>query len=93
MLSVRKKLSVDVQGILDAQTGTLGIKVSNVEIRTVELTDNMVKAIAAQAEAERDRRAKIIHAEAEFQAPQTLADAARILSSIPPQCSCATCRR
>ena len=83
MLSERKKLSADVQGILDAQTETWGIKVSNVEIRTVELTDNMVRAIAKQAEAERDRRAKIIHAEAEFQASQTLVDAARILGSIP----------
>jgi regulator of protease activity HflC (stomatin/prohibitin superfamily) len=83
MLSERKKLSADVQSILDAQTETWGIKVSNVEIRTVELTDNMVRAIAKQAEAERDRRAKIIHAEAEFQASQTLVNAARILSSIP----------
>jgi regulator of protease activity HflC (stomatin/prohibitin superfamily) len=83
MLSERKKLSIDVQSILDAQTETWGIKVSNVEIRTVELTDNMVKAIAKQAEAERDRRAKIIHAEAEFQASQTLVDAAKILGSIP----------
>lgn len=58
-------------------------QVSNVEIRTVELTENMVKAIAKQADAERDRRAKIIHAEAEFQASQTLVDAAKILSSIP----------
>jgi regulator of protease activity HflC (stomatin/prohibitin superfamily) len=83
MLSERKKLSADVQSILDGQTETWGIKVSNVEIRTVELTENMVRAIAKQAEAERDRRAKIIHAEAEFQASQTLVDAARILSSIP----------
>ena len=83
MLAERKKLSADVQSILDAQTETWGIKVSNVEIRTVELTDNMVRAIAKQAEAERDRRAKIIHAEAEFQASQTLVNAAKILSSIP----------
>ena len=83
MLSERKKLSTDVQSILDTQTETWGIKVSNVEIRTVELTDNMVRAIAKQAEAERDRRAKIIHAEAEFQASQTLTNAAKILSSIP----------
>lgn len=83
MLSERKKLSVDVQGILDAQTETWGIKVSNVEIRTVELTENMVRAIAKQAEAERDRRAKVIHAEAEFQASQTLVNAAKILGSIP----------
>ena len=83
MLSDRKKLSTDVQSIIDAQTETWGIKVSNVEIRTVELTENMVRAIAKQAEAERDRRAKIIHAEAEFQASQTLVNAAKILSSIP----------
>jgi regulator of protease activity HflC (stomatin/prohibitin superfamily) len=83
MLSERKKLSTDVQSILDNQTETWGIKVSNVEIRTVELTENMVRAIAKQAEAERDRRAKIIHAEAEFQAAQTLVNAAKILSSIP----------
>ena len=83
MLSERKKLSTDVQSILDTQTETWGIKVSNVEIRTVELTENMVRAIAKQAEAERDRRAKIIHAEAEFQASQTLVDAAQILGSIP----------
>jgi regulator of protease activity HflC (stomatin/prohibitin superfamily) len=83
MLSERKKLSTDVQSILDAQTETWGIKVSNVEIRTVELTENMVRAIAKQAEAERDRRAKIIHAEAEFQASQTLVNAAQILSTTP----------
>ena len=83
MLSERKKLSTDVQAILDTQTEIWGIKVSNVEIRTVELTDNMVRAIAKQAEAERDRRAKIIHAEAEFQASQTLVNAATILSKIP----------
>jgi regulator of protease activity HflC (stomatin/prohibitin superfamily) len=83
MLSERKKLSVDVQSILDAQTETWGIKVTNVEIRTVELTENMVRAIAKQAEAERDRRAKVIHAEAEFQASQTLVNAAQILSTVP----------
>ena len=83
MLAERKKLSTDVQSILDAQTETWGIKVSNVEIRTVELTDNMVRAIAKQAEAERDRRAKVIHAEAEFQASQTLVNAAQILSTVP----------
>jgi regulator of protease activity HflC (stomatin/prohibitin superfamily) len=83
MISERKKLSTDVQSILDAQTETWGIKVTNIEIRTMELTDNMVRAIAKQAEAERDRRAKIIHAEAEFQASQTLVNAATILGSIP----------
>ena len=83
MLSERKKLSADVQSVLDTQTETWGIRVSNVEIRTVELTENMVRAIAKQAEAERDRRAKIIHAEAEFQASQTLVNAAEILGSLP----------
>jgi regulator of protease activity HflC (stomatin/prohibitin superfamily) len=83
MLSDRKKLSTDVQGILDTQTEAWGIKVSNVEIRTVELGENMVRAIAKQAEAERDRRAKVIHAEAEFQASQTLVNAATILGSVP----------
>ena len=83
MLSERKKLSTDIQSILDSATETWGIKVSNVEIRTVELTENMVRAIAKQAEAERDRRAKVIHAEAEFQASQTLVNAAKILGSVP----------
>jgi regulator of protease activity HflC (stomatin/prohibitin superfamily) len=83
MLSERTKLNTDIQAIVDVQTEIWGIKVTNVEIRTVELTDNMVRAIAKQAEAERDRRAKIIHAEAEFQASQTLVDAARILGSVP----------
>jgi regulator of protease activity HflC (stomatin/prohibitin superfamily) len=83
MLSERKKLSTDVQAILDTQTEAWGIKVSNLEIRTIELGENMVRAIAKQAEAERDRRAKIIHAEAEFQASQTLVNAATILSSVP----------
>jgi regulator of protease activity HflC (stomatin/prohibitin superfamily) len=83
MLSERIKLNTDVQMILDTQTEAWGIKVTNVEIRTVELTENMVRAIAKQAEAERDRRAKIIHAEAELQAAQKLTDAAKILSSIP----------
>src|SRR5690349_13955462 len=83
MLSERKKLSADVQSILDTQTEAWGIKVSNVEIRTVELTENMIRAIAKQAEAERDRRAKVIHAEAEFQAAQNLVNAAQILASIP----------
>jgi regulator of protease activity HflC (stomatin/prohibitin superfamily) len=83
MLSERTKLNTDIQAIVDVQTEVWGIKVTNVEIRTVELTENMVRAIAKQAEAERDRRAKIIHAEAEFQAAQTLVDAAKILGSIP----------
>jgi regulator of protease activity HflC (stomatin/prohibitin superfamily) len=83
MLSKRATLNADVQDILDARTKEWGIEVSAVEIRDVQLTDNMVKAIAKQAEAERDRRAKIIHAEAEFQAAQTLTNAATILASVP----------
>ena len=83
LLSERTKLNEDVQNILDGRTNAWGIDVSNVEIRDVQLTDNMVKAIAKQAEAERDRRAKVIHAEAEFQAAQTLTNAANILASSP----------
>jgi regulator of protease activity HflC (stomatin/prohibitin superfamily) len=83
MLSERTKLNTDVQDILDARTKDWGIEVSAVEIRDVQLTDNMVKAIAKQAEAERDRRAKVIHADAEFQAAQTLVNAATILASVP----------
>jgi regulator of protease activity HflC (stomatin/prohibitin superfamily) len=83
MLSERKKLSSDVQAIVDVQTELWGIKVTNVELRTMDLTENMIRAIAKQAEAERDRRAKVIHAEAEFQAAQTLVDAATILGSVP----------
>jgi len=83
MLSERTKLNVDVQSILDSRTKDWGIEVTAVEIRDIQLTDNMVKAIAKQAEAERDRRAKVIHADAEFQAAQTLVDAATILSTVP----------
>jgi regulator of protease activity HflC (stomatin/prohibitin superfamily) len=83
MLSERTKLNTDVQSFLDTRTKEWGIDVSAVEIRDVQLTDNMVKAIAKQAEAERDRRAKVIHADAEFQASQTLVNAATILASVP----------
>jgi regulator of protease activity HflC (stomatin/prohibitin superfamily) len=83
MLAERTKLNTDTQNILDSRTKAWGIDVSAVEIRDVQLTDNMVKAIAKQAEAERDRRAKVIHAEAEFQASQTLVNAASILASVP----------
>jgi len=83
MLAERTKLNTDIQNILDSRTKAWGIDVSAVEIRDVQLTDNMVKAIAKQAEAERDRRAKVIHAEAEFQASQTLVNAASILASVP----------
>ena len=83
MLSERGKINADIQSILDAQTEAWGIKVSVVEIRNIELTAEMVRAIAKQAEAERDRRSKVIHADAEFQASQTLVNAAVILASAP----------
>ncbi len=83
MLSERGKINADIQTILDAQTEAWGIKVSVVEIRNIELTEDMVRAIAKQAEAERDRRAKVIHADAEFQAAQTLVNAPAILASAP----------
>ncbi|MDP2026180.1 slipin family protein [Sulfuriferula sp.] len=83
MLSERDKINTDIQTILDAQTEAWGIKVSVVEIRNIELTEDMIRAIAKQAEAERDRRSKVIHADAEFQAAQTLVNAAAILASAP----------
>ncbi|TAN25619.1 MAG: slipin family protein [Castellaniella sp.] len=83
MLVEREKLNLDIQTILDAQTDGWGIKVTNVEIKDIGLNDTMVRAMARQAEAERDRRAKIIHAEGERQAAQALADAARTLAQEP----------
>jgi regulator of protease activity HflC (stomatin/prohibitin superfamily) len=83
VLAERAKLNADVQAILEERTQDWGIVVSSVEIRDVQLTPDMVQAIAKQAEAERDRRAKVIHAEAEFQAAQTLVNAAKILASVP----------
>jgi regulator of protease activity HflC (stomatin/prohibitin superfamily) len=83
MLSERDRLNADIRRILDASTDAWGIKVSNVEIKHVDLNESMVRAIAAQAEAERARRAKIIHAEGEMQASQKLAEAAAVLSSQP----------
>jgi regulator of protease activity HflC (stomatin/prohibitin superfamily) len=83
MLSERERLNLDVQQILDAQTDAWGIKVTNVEIKHVDLNETMVRAIARQAEAERERRAKIIHAEGELQASATLLEAARMLAQSP----------
>lgn len=80
MLSERDKLNIDIQAILDKQTDAWGIKVSNVEIKHVDLDESMIRAIAKQAEAERTRRAKVIHAEGEMQAAEKLLDAARTLS-------------
>ncbi|PLC54327.1 hypothetical protein CR155_09505 [Pollutimonas nitritireducens] len=83
MLSEREKLNLDIQQILDAQTDSWGIKVTNVEIKHIDLNENMVRAIARQAEAERERRAKVIHAEGEKQAAQALMEAAEILAVQP----------
>ncbi len=83
LLSQREQLNQRLQRIIDEQTEPWGIKVSVVEIKDVELPQTMQRAIARQAEAEREKRAKIIHAEAEFQAAERLAQAARIISSEP----------
>ncbi len=80
MLSERDKLNRDIQAILDQQTDAWGIKVANVEIKHVDIDESMIRAIARQAEAERERRAKIIHAEGELQASQKLLEASQILS-------------
>ena len=80
LLSEREQLNADIQQVLDAQTDAWGIKVSTVEIKHVDLNETMVRAIAQQAEAERARRAKIIHAEGELQASTKLLEAANILS-------------
>mgnify|MGYP003132492057 CR=1 FL=1 len=81
MLAQRDKLNADVQEILDDQTDAWGVKVANVEIKHVDLNENMIRAIAKQAEAERERRAKVIHAEGELQASEKLAEAAKILAT------------
>jgi regulator of protease activity HflC (stomatin/prohibitin superfamily) len=83
MLAERERLNLDIQKILDAQTDAWGIKVTNVEIKHVDLNESMVRAIARQAEAERERRAKVIHAEGEKQASATLLEAAQMLSQSP----------
>jgi regulator of protease activity HflC (stomatin/prohibitin superfamily) len=83
MLAERDKLNDDIRQILDAQTDAWGIKVANVEIKHVDLDESMIRAIARQAEAERSRRAKVIHAEGEMQAAEKLTEAARILAAQP----------
>jgi regulator of protease activity HflC (stomatin/prohibitin superfamily) len=83
MLAEREKLSTNIQEILDQQTDGWGIKVTNVEIKQLDLDNTMVRAIARQAEAERERRAKVIHAEGELQAASKLLKSAQILSKQP----------
>ena len=83
MLSQRDKLNTDIQKILDEQTASWGIKVTNVELKHIDLNESMIRAIAKQAEAERERRAKVIHAEGELQASKNLLEAAKIMSQNP----------
>ena len=83
LLAEREQLNTELQNILDAHTDPWGIKVSMVEVKHVDLPQEMVRAIARQAEAEREKRAKIIHAEGEFQASNQLRDAASVLASEP----------
>jgi regulator of protease activity HflC (stomatin/prohibitin superfamily) len=83
MLTSREKLNTDIQTILDEQTASWGIKVTNVEMKQVDLDDSMVRAIARQAEAERERRAKVIHAEGELQASSKLLESAQTLAKQP----------
>jgi len=83
MLSQRDKLNVDIQHILDQATDAWGIKVANVEIKHVDIDESMIRAIAKQAEAERTRRAKVIHAEGEKQAAEKLVEAAHALAAEP----------
>ncbi|HHZ85580.1 MAG TPA: slipin family protein, partial [Candidatus Lambdaproteobacteria bacterium] len=83
MLAEREKLSTNLQDILDQQTDGWGIKVTNVEMKQVDLDDSMVRAIARQAEAERERRAKVIHAEGELQASSKLLESAQTLAKQP----------
>ena len=83
MLASRDRLNLDIQSILDQQTDAWGIKVGNVEIKHVDLDESMVRAIAKQAEAERSRRAKVIHAEGEMQAAEKLLAAATTLAKQP----------
>jgi regulator of protease activity HflC (stomatin/prohibitin superfamily) len=80
LLAEREKLNIDIQTVLDQQTDAWGIKVSNVEIKHVDINESMVRAIARQAEAERERRAKVIHAEGELQASEKLLQAAQMLA-------------
>src|SRR6202043_2007107 len=83
LLSHRDKLNLRIQSILDQHTAPWGVKVVNVEVKQVDLPESMLRAMAKQAEAEREKRSKIIHAEGEFSAAQRLADAAQVLATQP----------
>jgi len=81
LLAHRDKINLELQQILDRQTDAWGVKVSNVEVKHIDLPDEMRRAMARQAEAERERRSKVIHAEGEYQASEKLAQAARVIAS------------
>jgi len=83
MLSERERLNADIQDILDKQTDIWGIKISNVEIKHIDLDESMIRAIAKQAEAERERRAKVINAKGELEASKNLLEAANVISQNP----------
>jgi regulator of protease activity HflC (stomatin/prohibitin superfamily) len=83
LLTNREQLNAELQKVIDLQTEPWGVKVTTVEVKNVDLPENMQRAIARQAEAERERRAKIIHADGDFQASQKLADAAKIMATEP----------
>lgn len=83
LLAQRDTLNADIQEILDHQTESWGVKVTHVEIKHVEIPDSMIRSIARQAEAERERRAKVIHADGEYQAAQRLTDSAEIMGRFP----------
>jgi len=83
MLSQRDRLNEDIQSILDEQTASWGIKVTNVEIKHIDLDESMIRAIAKQAEAERERRAKVIHAQGEMEASEKLLEAANVIAQNP----------
>ena len=83
LLAEREKINSDIQDILDKHTGPWGIKVTIVELKQIDMPADMQRAMARQAEAERDRRAKIINADGEFQAAQKLSDAAKIIAENP----------
>ena len=83
LLSERDKINQDLQRVIDEQTDAWGVKVTSVEVRDVELPQSMQRAMARQAEAEREKRAKIIHAEGEYSASQQLANAAQVIGSQP----------
>ena len=83
LLAQREKINKELQNIIDSHTEPWGIKVSNVEVKQIDLPEDMQRAMARQAEAERERRAKVINAEGEFQASQKLADAAKVISDFP----------